>query len=483
MINQFPIQSRFKLLITATCSILIILALIATLWSSSGINQSRSIIQTISQDKQELATIAAQSDPTAQSKLLELWHQKHPHLTPSTMSDQTPLFPLSEDYIKACQLHLNQEHLETLSQQLLSYSDWSPWQLLLPSLLMAVSTALYLFSLPMVTALATSLKSVTQELQAIISTGANLTKRLPTDLHPEVQEICSGFNSLMDHFTELMRRIQRAGLQVFGSSNSISTASKQVESTVLEFSKFTQEVVAHADQIATVSQNLLKTTENVSQVATTTTELASSGQAGLGQIESTITQMEEAFRAIATKLEIISEKAANITTVVTTITKIADQTNLLSLNASIEAEKAGEVGLGFAVIARETRRLADQTAIATLDIDKMVSDMKSAVSGGVSSIENFSRQLNLYVTDVRQIALQQAQIITQVQRLTPGFAAVHTGMQSQAATANAIRSGILEIYQAAKKSNDALQHSSMAVEQLTAAARALQKEVAYFKLQ
>ncbi len=99
--------------------------------------------------------------------------------------------------------------------------------------------------------------------------------------------------------------------------------------------------------------------------------------------------MKEASQSISGRLKTIYEKAENITTVVTTITKIAEQTNLLSLNAAIEAEKAGEYGLGFTVVAREIRRLADQTAVATLDIEQMVKEMQTAVSTGVMEMDKF----------------------------------------------------------------------------------------------
>jgi methyl-accepting chemotaxis protein WspA len=99
------------------------------------------------------------------------------------------------------------------------------------------------------------------------------------------------------------------------------------------------------------------------------------------------------------------------------------------------------------------------------------------------SIENFSRQLNQYVDDVRKIASQQAQIIHHVQELTPQFERVHSVMQSQAAGAGQITDAMIELNGMAQKSVEALKHSTLAVEQLNAAARGLQKEVSHFIVQ
>ena len=66
----------------------------------------------------------------------------------------------------------------------------------------------------------------------------------------------------------------------------------------------------------------------------------------------------------------------------------------VGLHAAIEAEKAGEYGAGFAVVAREIRRLADQTAVATLEIEQMVKEMQSAVSTGVMEMDKFNKEVS-----------------------------------------------------------------------------------------
>jgi methyl-accepting chemotaxis protein WspA len=200
-------------------------------------------------------------------------------------------------------------------------------------------------------------------------------------------------------------------------------------------------------------------------------------------MEATMRQIMDASGTITGKLSILNEKTANINSVVTTITKVADQTNLLSLNAAIEAEKAGEYGLGFAVVAMEIRRLADQTAVATYDIEKMVKEMQSAVTAGVMGMDKFSEEVRRGVDEIRQVSKQLAQIIHQVQTLTPRFGTVSEGMHAQATGAQQISETLAQLSEAAHQTADSLRQSNIAIEQLNEAARGLQTSVARFKLE
>src|SRR5690606_20772568 len=109
-----------------------------------------------------------------------------------------------------------------------------------------------------------------------------------------------------------------------------------------------------------------------------------------------------------------------------------DQTNLLSLNAAIEAEKAGEYGRGFAVVSSEIRRLADQTAVATHDIEQIVKEMQSAVSASVMGMDKFSEEARRGVQDMQEIGGKLTSVIAEVQALAPRFEIVSEGMQAQA---------------------------------------------------
>ena len=293
-----------------------------------------------------------------------------------------------------------------------------------------------------------------------------------------------GFNlaRLAGDLVVLVGQVQQSGIQVNTSINEIAATAKEQQATSSEIAATTTEIGATSKEISATSKELVKTMGEVSVVAEQSATLAGSGQAGLTRMEDTMRQIMSAAGAINAKLAVLNEKAGNINQVVTTITKVADQTNLLSLNAAIEAEKAGEYGRGFAVVATEIHRLADQTAVATYDIEQMVKEMLSAVSAGVMGMDKFSEEVRRGVDEVRQVGGQLAQIISHVQTMTPRFESVNEGMQAQATGAQQISEALTQLSEAAQQTVESLRQSGLAIEQLNETARGLKSGVERIKL-
>jgi methyl-accepting chemotaxis protein WspA len=200
-------------------------------------------------------------------------------------------------------------------------------------------------------------------------------------------------------------------------------------------------------------------------------------------MEETMRHVMDAGASINSKLGVLNEKAGHINQVVTTITKVADQTNLLSLNAAIEAEKAGEFGRGFAVVATEIRRLADQTAVATFDIVKIVKEMQSAVTAGVMGMDKFSEEVRRGMQEAQHTAQQLSQIIQQVQALPPRFGAVTEGMQAQATGAEQISEALRQLSEASQLTVESMRLSNEAIGGLNQVATDLRSAVSRFSPQ
>lgn len=308
------------------------------------------------------------------------------------------------------------------------------------------------------------------------------TSEQDSDNKDEISGLTSTFQEMTRNLYSLIRRVQQSGIQVTTSSTQIAASGKQLEATVAEQVASTNLVVSTAKQIASTSEKLVKTMEEVAETSEETTQAVAKTQKELNLMEATMRHFTEATNTISAKLGTISEKASNINSIISTITKVADQTNLLSLNAAIEAEKAGEYGTGFSVVAREIRRLADQTAVATLDIENMVKEMQGAVSGGVSEMENYTKQVEQSVENVHNISLQIGSIVQKVQALTPRFEKVTEGMEDQSKSAHQISDSMVQLSEASTQTAQTLREINNAIGQLNDVAQGLRQEISSFQL-
>lgn len=322
-----------------------------------------------------------------------------------------------------------------------------------------ITTAAFLLA----RAFTTPIEGVAGALHQLSTADADLSKRLPVKGNDEISFLSFNFNLFMEKLEGLIRQVLSSGIQVTSNTTRIAAGSKELEATMTEHVAATNEVVATARQISSTADGLARTVNEVSSASENTARSAGAGKRELSEMEHQMAEMEEAYRGVSEKLSAINERAANIGTVVTTITKVADQTNLLSLNAAIEAEKAGQYGQGFAVVAREIRRLADQTAAATLDIEKMVKEMKNAVASGVASMQRFSDRLGQTVLTSVRTRDELTRIIAEVESTAIRFEAVREGVRSQSDAAREISEAMSQLGEATHQTAVALRDTNKAI--------------------
>jgi methyl-accepting chemotaxis protein WspA len=301
------------------------------------------------------------------------------------------------------------------------------------------------------------------------------------DFPDESEDLMASFEDMTETLGTLIGQVQRSGIQVTTSATEITASAKQLEATVAEQAAATREVSATSSQITATSRDLLRTMSGASDAVGDAVEQAESGQSELSEMEAAMRELMKATGSISSRLGVISDRASKISTVVTTINKISDQTALLSLNAAIEAEKAGEFGKGFSAVAREVSRLADQTAVATQDIDSVVKEMQSAVSSGVMEMDKFSEEVRRRVGEVNAIASALGRMIEKVQALGPEFETAKEGMNTQTQAAQQINEAMKQLAEAAESTKVLLSEFQQATGQLTGAVQGLQGGVSRFR--
>lgn len=314
-----------------------------------------------------------------------------------------------------------------------------------------------------------------------VSAG-NLNAEIDINSRDEIGQLLAAFQTMIYSLNGLIKQVHNSGIQVSESSQEIANAGNHLAKTVTQQVSSIREVEATSKEIATTAKQLTQILEGITSTFQTTTMAAEGGQRNLNQMENTMRDLASATISISGKLSDINQKANNINTIITTITQVADQTNLLSLNAAIEAEKAGKYGRGFAVVAREIRRLADRTAVANLDIEKMVKEMQAAVSTGVTEMDNFTEEVNRTVEDVESVSWQLTEIIEQVQAIAPRFAAVNQGMEGQLSGAQQISEVMVSLIQNSRQTAGALREINDAISQLDEAGRCLHQEISRFQI-
>lgn len=390
----------------------------------------------------------------------------------------SPLFrehaKIIENALSAVQSRTNAEE-ESTSREILYWSNFTIF-------LSIVALATFgLIGWYVIRSIANSAHVLLARLDQMGSGAGDLTARLAVEGQDEMGQLAAGINAVISKIQGIVSKVRESSLQLLSVASQIAATARNQEQTVNNLSASTTQVAASVREISATSKDLSGTMNEVSQSAGHASDLATSGRDNTTRMASEMKQLVESTASVSAKLNMIREKADSINAVVTTITKVADQTNLLSINAAIEAEKAGEYGRGFLVVAREIRRLADQTAVATLDIETMVKQMQDAVSAGVMQMDKFADEVRSGVGQVTKINQMTWEIITEVQGLSGRFQLVNEGMRNQTVGAQQINDAMAQIAEGTRRSLQSLQDFERATAHLRASVEGLTQEIALFK--
>ena len=298
----------------------------------------------------------------------------------------------------------------------------------------------------------------------------------------ESAELVRAMGRMNDDLSKIVGSVRAAATRLASSSVELSATSRQQEAAAAAFGGSTAQIAAAIREISATGSELLRTVGSVDAGARRSAESAGAGRERLDAMASTMARLDASTAEIGDRLQVISEKASAINAVVETITKVAEQTNLLSVNAAIEAEKAGDAGLGFLVVAREIRRLADQTASATTDIERIVQQMQDAVAAGVTEMSRFTRDMRGGTSDVQRVANDLGGIITDMNAAVSGFSEVESGMAAQATGVAQIEGAVRQVADGARQTAASVSEFGRVASELSHSVAVLQDAVERFRL-
>jgi methyl-accepting chemotaxis protein len=344
----------------------------------------------------------------------------------------------------------------------------------------------------------------------VLNDGDFRAKTININSEDEIGQLAQGFHSMRDNLRILITKVQNQAEKVAASSEELTAgatqsaeSSNQVASSISEIAKGIEQQSMAAEDVNIIADQLSKTADEISgktkEIAETASSASNDVELGRSSIAKAVAQMQEIGEGSTQIQEAVSELARGskeISDIVNLISNIAGQTNLLALNAAIEAARAGEQGRGFAVVADEVRKLAEESNQSSQKIGELVKRNQLGMEKAVAASKAGTEGIHLGIEAVNSADETFKNIVKVILHLSEEIATVSESIEMMAFGSGAMVASIGEIEKVSKTNageaqtvSAATQEQSASMQEIASASQSLanlasdlQEAVAKFKV-